>query len=155
MLVKRLVLVGLIGVVVVAVWSTTTGVWDSAPGRTSVLRTPLECTPSPACDLSVSETRYQQDAKADPSDKYGWYNLAVIAQSDKDSTTAARDYEKAIAIDPEFESPLYNLGVIRLQAGNYTAAVSLLNRAVAANPSDVNARLELASALVHVQSAGR
>ena len=152
---STLALCAVVGVVASAAWSTTAAMWDSAPGAAPVLRTPTECTPSPTCDLSVAKTRYQQDVNADPSDKYGWYNLAVIAQSDKDSTTATRDYEKAIAVDPKFEPPLYNLGVMRFQTGNYTAAVGLLNRAVATNPRDANARLELASALVHLQQQPR
>jgi len=87
------------------------------------------------------------------NDKYGWYNLGVIAQSDKDFTTAATDYEKAIAIDPKFVAPLYNLGVIRLQTSDYRAAITLLTRAVALNPKDANAHWNLGLALTHLHTA--
>jgi Tfp pilus assembly protein PilF len=100
--------------------------------------------------LLCAKRHFEQIVKDDPTQKFAWYNLAVIAQGDHDPATAARDYERAIVIDPAFESPLYNLGVLRLQAGNYRAAVELLNRAVVANPKDANAFFKLASALVHL-----
>ncbi len=87
--------------------------------------------------------RFQQDVAQDPRDKYGWYNLGVIAEDDQDSDAAATYYDKAIALDPTFESALYNLGILRFQAHDYPAAVALLTRAVAADPRDVNARTDL------------
>ena len=156
MLGKRFALCALVCFVVVAAWSETTGVWDSASEHGLGLRTPVECAPPRACnaDISAAKSEYQQIVKADPSNKFGWYNLAVIAQNEKNSTTAAGDYERAIAIDPEFESALHNLGVMRLQVGNYTAAVSLLKRAVAANANDAVALYQLALALGHLPTAG-
>ena len=41
-------------------------------------------------------------AKQDPKNKFGWYNLGVIAQSSGDANGAAADFVKAIAIDPRF-----------------------------------------------------
>ncbi len=153
MLARRFALCALIGFVAVAAWSTTTSRWDSAPGTALVVRTPIECAPRPACDQALAKTKFQQGVKADPTDKYGWYNLGVIAQGDNDSKTATLDYDKAIAIDPKFETPLYNLGTMRLQAGDYTAAVGLLNRAVADNPRDANTLAKLALALNHLHTA--
>ena len=86
-------------------------------------------------------------------EKYGWYDLGVVAQRDQDFEKAAGDYLRAIAIGPKFEPALYNLAVIRLQSRQYTAAVTLLDRAVAANPKDAKAFEKLAVALVHLHTA--
>jgi Tfp pilus assembly protein PilF len=123
-------------------------------GGTPAPKATVACTRdnTPAALLCAKRT-FEQVVKNDPKQKFGWYNLGVIAQGDHDPNTAARDYRKAIAIDPAFESPLYNLGVLRLQAGNYRTAAALLNRAVVANPKDANALFKLASALVHLHTA--
>jgi hypothetical protein len=119
------------------------------PGHTSITPTTVPC-PSPSGDTF---RYFSCIVKHSPSDKYGWNNLGVVAQSDKDLAAAVSDYEKAIAIDPRFEAPLYDLGVLRLQTGDYRAAITLLTRAVALNPKDANAHWKLGLALTHLHTA--
>jgi len=90
-------------------------------------------------DLTAAKKQYSALVKEDPSNKFGWYNLGVIADNAHDTNTASTDYSKAIAIDPHFEPALYNYGLLRYNAGDYRAAISYLRRAVAQAPRDANA----------------
>ncbi|MGO9875198.1 MAG: hypothetical protein ACLPVY_15500 [Acidimicrobiia bacterium] len=67
--------------------------------------------------------RFQQDVTRDPHDKYGWYDLGVIAEDGQDSNAAATYYEKAIALDPTFESALYNLRCLDIEPVTWTFAL--------------------------------
>src|SRR5690242_5355053 len=67
-------------------------------------------------NVEVAKSEFQQVVDLDPNNKYGWYNIGVIAQQSNDSKTAEADYKKALALDPNFEPVLYNLGVLRYGA---------------------------------------
>lgn len=110
---------------------------------------------SPPSTLSLvqQKTHFQQIVNRDPTNRYGWYNLGVIAQNAKDTKAAAQDFNKAIAIDPHFESPLYQLGLLYFQANDLPDAITYLGRAVAANPMDANAHWQLGLALAHTHMA--
>lgn len=96
---------------------------------------------------AAAKRTFEQVVKADPNNKFGWYNLGVIAQSAHDLDTAATDYARAVRIDPHFESALYNLGILRYDAADYLTAVTYLRRAVTSNPMDANANWYLGLAL--------
>jgi len=100
-----------------------------------------------AGNVSLAKSEFQAIVKADPTNKYAWYDLGVIAQGNGDTSGAATDYLKSIGIDPTFESPLYNLGVLRYQENNIDDAITYLTRAVAANAQDANAHWNLGLAL--------
>jgi tetratricopeptide (TPR) repeat protein len=106
------------------------------------------CLPSRRTSLS----EFECIVRLDPTDKYGWYNLGVIAQNAKDTRTATQDFERAITIDSHFEAALYNLGVLRFNAKDFHAAVTYLSRAVAANPKDANAHWHLGLALARMDT---
>jgi len=132
----------------VAVLALTACTTSGGNGK-SVTPTAVPC-PSPSRDTF---RYFSCIVKNSPSDKYGWYNLGVVAQSDKHFAAAATDYEKAIAIDPKFEAPLYNLGVLRLQAYDITTAITLLTSAVVLNPKDANAHWKLGTAYAAFHTA--
>src|SRR4051794_20024548 len=67
-------------------------------------------------NVEVAKSEFQQVVDLDPANKYGWYNLGVIAQYAQDKKGAEADYKKALALDPNFEPVLYNLGVLRYGA---------------------------------------
>ncbi|MGO9877015.1 MAG: tetratricopeptide repeat protein [Acidimicrobiia bacterium] len=104
--------------------------------------------------LAQAKAEFEKEAKADPKNKYPWYNLGVIAQGNGDTKTAQTDFLKAIAIDPKFQSALYLEGVLRYRAKDIPDAITYLSRAVKANPNDANAHWELGLALRHVDSPG-
>jgi len=98
-------------------------------------------------NIEVAKSEFQQVTDCDPKNKYGWYNLGVIAQYANDKKQAETDYQKALALDPQFESVLYNLGVLRYAASDWDGAISYLRRATAVNASDANAWWNLGLAL--------
>jgi tetratricopeptide (TPR) repeat protein len=128
---------------------SSAGTPKAAP--TLSLRTPIDG--GGPLSLENAKAGFQKTVKNDPNDKYAWYNLGVIAESEKDPTTAAADYEKAIAIKPDFEPALYNLGLIRMHARDYPMAARLLSRAVGADSKDANAHFDLGLALANLHTA--
>jgi len=98
------------------------------------------------------KTQFECLIRHDPNDKYGWYNLGVIAQNAKDTRAATQDFERAITIDPHFEAALYNLGVVRLNVKDIDGAVTYLSRAVAGDPRDANAHWQLGLALARTDT---
>src|SRR2546430_15611809 len=100
-------------------------------------------------NVQGAKSEFQQVVTIDPNNKYGWYNLGVIAQYAGDKKVATSDYNKALALDPKFESALYILGVLRYAAGDWDGAISYLTRATAAKPKDASAWWNLGPALAH------
>jgi cytochrome c-type biogenesis protein CcmH/NrfG len=107
---------------------------------------------SPPGTLSLvqQKSHFQQIVKSDPTNRYGWYNLGVIAQGAQDTNAARADFERAIAVAPNFEAPLYRLGLLRFQANDIPGAITDLGRAVTANPRDACAHWVLGLALNRV-----
>jgi tetratricopeptide (TPR) repeat protein len=141
---RRLGLGALLAVVALAGCSSSGPSSAAKPGG-SGLREPIEGHQT----LAATKSEFEQEVRQDPKNKFGWYNLAVIAQSQKDPKAAVADDERAITLDPRFESALYQLGDLRDRAGDYSTAVVFLGRAVAANPLDARAHFDLALALGH------
>ena len=96
-----------------------------------------------AGNLDQAKSDLEQAAALDPQNKYAFYNLGYIAQTQGDKGDAEKQYKLAIAIDPKFDSALYNLAIIRVGDNDITGAIALYRQAVAANPSDANAHFNL------------
>lgn len=65
--------------------------------------------------------------------KYGYYNLGVIASQQHDSATAQINYTAALAIDPDYFPALFNKAYI-LESTDKATALSLYKRATKNNP---------------------
>jgi tetratricopeptide (TPR) repeat protein len=119
----------------------------SSGARCSGLKCLGPISPPRTLSLAQEKADFEQIVTSDPSNRYGWYNLGVIAQGARDSKSAAADFERAIAVAPNFESPLYQLGLSHFRANDIPDAVTDLSRAVAANPKDAYAHWYLGLAL--------
>jgi len=143
-----------LAILVLALTGCRGGTSTSAPRRASTPSSTIDF-PSgntfvePNHELTAARARYRQVVKKDPGNKYGWYNLGVIAQYEGHRAPATADYLKALDLDPRFEPVLYNLGVLRYRACDWTGAISYLERAVAVNDKDANAHWQLGLALAH------
>lgn len=84
-------------------------------------------------DLVGASRTFKQVLKADPGNKYAWYNLGVIAHQSNQLTSARRAYEKALKADPTFGPALFNEAVL-VRSSDPDRAIALLKRAVASNP---------------------
>ncbi len=94
-------------------------------------------------DLAGAERDMLALVKADPKNKYGYYNLGWIYQQQNRASDAESQYRLALTIDDKYEPALYNLAILRTNAGDASGAIGLYQRAVAANPKDANAHYNL------------
>ena len=110
-----------------------------------------------ARNMADAKKQFGALVKEDPKNKFGWYNLGVIAEYEHDTTAAAADDLEAIAIDPHFEAALYNYGVLQYGAADYPAAITYLRRAVKEDARDANAlwHLGIALGMRHTPAADR
>ena len=100
-----------------------------------------------AGNVNLAKSEFQTYVKTNPSDKFGWYNLGVIAQYAGNTTESAKDYEKSLALDPHFESALFNYGLLKLTSNDLDTAIDYLGRATVEDGKDANAHWQLGLAL--------
>ena len=60
--------------------------------------------------------------KLDPTNKYAFYNLGYIAQTQGDKGGAETQYNKTLAIDAKYDPALYNLAILKTAAGDNDGA---------------------------------
>jgi len=94
-------------------------------------------------DVNSAKTDLVQVSKLDPQNKYAYYNLGYIAQTQKQNGDAESQYKLALAIDPKYDPALYNLAILRADANDLNGAVVLYRQAVASNPQDAKAHFNL------------
>ena len=97
-------------------------------------------------NTKLAKREFEAAVEHNANNKFGWYNLGVIASSAKDLKTAGTDYKNAITIDPHFQSALYNYGIL-LVADDLDQAIDYLAAAVRENDKDANAHWHLGLAL--------
>jgi len=94
-------------------------------------------------DYAQAKTDLQQVIKIDPQNKFAYYNLGYIAQTQGDEAGAEGQYKLALAIDAKFEPALYNLAILRTKAKDANGAIVLYRQAVAADSKDASAHFNL------------
>ena len=97
--------------------------------------------------LDEATVAYYQVLAKEPGNKYAFFDLGVIAQTNKSVVIAESFYRIALEIDPKFPSPLYNLAVLRQQAGAHQEAADLYRRLIAIEPNNAGAHFNLGFAL--------
>jgi Tfp pilus assembly protein PilF len=93
--------------------------------------------------LAEAKADYEAVIRLDPQNKFAFYNLGLIAQTQHGSVEAESNYQLALTIDPSYEPALYNLAIVRTAAGDATGALDLYERAIAASPKDAKAHFNL------------
>jgi tetratricopeptide (TPR) repeat protein len=101
-------------------------------------------------DLDAAVDLYKQVLVLDPDNKFAYYNLGLIHQTEGRLGAAAEDYELAIGIDPAFAPALFNLATVRAEEGDLEAAIELYRRVLESNPDNAAAHLNLGFALIDV-----
>jgi Tfp pilus assembly protein PilF len=93
--------------------------------------------------LPQAATDLQSVIKIDPQNKYAFYNLGYIYQTEQKRADAEAQYRLALAIDPKYEPALYNLAILRTADGDVTGAIQLYRQAIASNANDASAHFNL------------
>lgn len=88
-------------------------------------------------------TAYQNVLKHDSHNKWGYYNLGLVAQSQNDYATAENNYRMALSIDPNLSPALFNLAIVRTAAGDKPGAELLYRKDLEGNPDKAIAHLNL------------
>jgi tetratricopeptide (TPR) repeat protein len=95
-----------------------------------------------AGDLTKAAADYNTTLKYDATNKYAFYNLALIDEASSNYGLAEAKYRSAIMSDAKYEPALFNLAILRT-GPDPKEAISLYKSAVAANPKDAAAWLNL------------
>ena len=93
--------------------------------------------------LPQAEQDYTQLIRSDPQNKYAYYNLGLIFQTEHRAADAENQYRLVLTIDTKYEPALYNLALLRTAANDPESATDLYRRAIAVSPKDANARFNL------------
>jgi tetratricopeptide (TPR) repeat protein len=95
-----------------------------------------------AGDLTTAAAKYDETLELDPTNKFAYYNLALIDEASSNYGLAEQKYRQAIAADPAYEPALFNLAIL-VTSSDPQEAVSLYQRAVAADKRDASAWMNL------------
>jgi tetratricopeptide (TPR) repeat protein len=96
-----------------------------------------------AGNLNAAAADYNKTLKYDATNKYAFYNLALIDAAHGNYGLAEAKYRSAIKTDPAYEPALFNLAILRTARNDPKEAISLYQRAVAADKKDAAAWLNL------------
>ena len=89
----------------------------------------------------------------DSKNKFAYFNLGQIAQTQKKPEVAEGYYRSALEIDKSLGPALFNLAIIRNDAGAKTEAIDLYRRDIQTDPNNAAAYYNLALLLRDIGSA--
>ena len=95
-----------------------------------------------AGDLTTAASQYEETLTLDPTNKFAFYNLALIDEASGNYGLAEEKYRSALETDGEYEPALFNLAILRTSR-DPQEAIKLYQRAVASNATDAAAWLNL------------
>jgi tetratricopeptide (TPR) repeat protein len=95
-----------------------------------------------ARDFDAATATFNRVIALDKNNKYAWFNLGVIAQTESHTDQAIKDYDAALAADPNFTSAMYNKAIL-LESSDVNAAIGLYQNIVKINASASSAYLRL------------
>jgi tetratricopeptide (TPR) repeat protein len=79
----------------------------------------------------------------DAKNRFAYFNLGQIAQTQKKPQIAEGYYRSALEIEPQFGAALFNLAIIRTEAGAKQEAIELYRRDIQADPNNAAAYFNL------------
>jgi tetratricopeptide (TPR) repeat protein len=97
-----------------------------------------------AGNFDEASQAYFEALSHDPKNKFAYFNLGQIAQTQKRPQVAEGYYRSALDIDTKFGPALFNLAIIRNDAGAKTDAIDLYRRDIQADPNNGAAYFNLA-----------
>lgn len=97
-----------------------------------------------AGNVDEATAAYFEALSHDPKNKFAYFNLGQIAQSQQRDQVAEGYYRSALEIDSRFGPALFNLAIIRASVGATAEAIDLYRRTVQADPQSAVAYFNLA-----------
>jgi tetratricopeptide (TPR) repeat protein len=93
--------------------------------------------------LDEAAADYRKVLVYDPRNKFAYYNLGVIEQTQGDGVSAESDYRIALTIDPNFVPALFNLAILRTSSGGDREAIDLYRQVIQIDEGYAAAHLNL------------
>jgi Tfp pilus assembly protein PilF len=121
--------------------TTTDSTADSAQEAADALDAGL--TAHSAGDLEEARKQYEKVLELEPTNKFAFYNLALLDEADGNYGLAEQNYRAALTSDPTYEPALFNLAVLRTARNDPDEAISLYRQAIKADKKDAAAWLNL------------
>jgi len=106
-----------------------------------------------AGNYDEATTAYFEALYHDSKNKFAYFNLGQIAQTQKRPQVAEGYYRSALDVDTRFGPALFNLAIIRNDAGAKTEAIDLYRRDIQSDPNNAAAYYNLALILRDTGSA--
>jgi tetratricopeptide (TPR) repeat protein len=98
--------------------------------------------------LQEAEADYRKVLIYDPRNKFAYYNLGLIDETQGDAGSAESNYRIALTIDPDFVPALFNLAILRTSADSAREAIDLYKHVIQVDASYAAAHLNLGFLLV-------
>ncbi len=98
--------------------------------------------------LPEAAADYREVLVHDPNNKYAYYDLGTIDQTNGALASAESNYRFALNIDPAFISALFNLAIVRHDLGDLKESISLYQQVIKLDPKNASAHLNLGFALI-------
>ena len=98
--------------------------------------------------LAEAASDYRQVLVHDPGNKYAYFNLGVIDQTNGALASAESNYGLALSADPNFVPALFNLAIVETGLGNLNESIDLYRRTIKLQPDYAEAHLNLGFALI-------
>jgi tetratricopeptide (TPR) repeat protein len=92
-----------------------------------------------AGNYDEATSAYFEALMHDSKNKFAFFNLGQIAQTQKRPQVAEGYYRSALEIDTRFGPALFNLAIIRNDAGSKAEAIDLYRRDIQADPNNAAA----------------
>jgi Tfp pilus assembly protein PilF len=92
--------------------------------------------------MTQAADHFQKATVKDPSNKFAYYNLALVNQLLGQTAVAETNYRAALQIDPNFRSALFNLAIIRTTPSP-DEAEQLYRHVIALQTNDAGPHLNL------------
>jgi Tfp pilus assembly protein PilF len=94
-------------------------------------------------NLEQAEADFLEVIRRDPKNKFAYYDLGLIYQTQNKNADAESQYRLALTIDSKFGPALYNLAILRTAANDADGAIDLYRQAIAANAKDASSHFNL------------
>lgn len=98
--------------------------------------------------IDEASSHYRDVLRRDPSNKFAFFNLGMLAQLGNRGAEARDFYSRALRSDANFLPALFNLAILEEANGNNRAAEGLYRRAIREHPDHAASRYNLGLLLI-------